>query len=88
MGFPSEGSESMYRNPMSEVQRLLELKHKDHYKVSLSTLALLFLPPHTLWRYVFLINASSIPPPFFFKKKFYRCLSNNIFTFLPYGTEC
>jgi len=33
MGFPSEGSESMYRNPMSEVQRMLEMKHKDRYKV-------------------------------------------------------
>jgi len=33
MGFPSDGRESIYRNPMSEVQKLLELKHKDHYKV-------------------------------------------------------
>jgi len=33
MGFPSDGTESIYRNPMSEVQKLLEIKHKDHYKV-------------------------------------------------------
>ncbi|KAL6066495.1 putative Phosphatidylinositol 3 4 5-trisphosphate 3-phosphatase [Balamuthia mandrillaris] len=33
MGFPSEGSESIYRNPMTEVQRLLETKHKDCYRV-------------------------------------------------------
>jgi len=33
MGFPSDGRESIYRNPMSEVQKLLEIKHKDHYKV-------------------------------------------------------
>lgn len=33
MGFPSEGSESVYRNPMSEVQRFLELRHKGHYRV-------------------------------------------------------
>jgi hypothetical protein len=40
MGFPSEGSESMYRNPMSEVQRFLEMRHKDHYRVRLSPLSL------------------------------------------------
>eukprot|EP01087_Luapelamoeba_hula_P016849 TRINITY_DN5217_c0_g1_i2.p1 TRINITY_DN5217_c0_g1~~TRINITY_DN5217_c0_g1_i2.p1 ORF type:complete len:381 (-),score=66.21 TRINITY_DN5217_c0_g1_i2:104-1246(-) len=33
MGFPSEGSESVYRNPMPEVQRMLEMYHKNHYKV-------------------------------------------------------
>jgi len=33
MGFPSDGRESIYRNPMGEVQKLLEMKHKDHYKV-------------------------------------------------------
>ncbi len=33
MGFPSGGMESMYRNPMGEVKRFLETKHKDHYKV-------------------------------------------------------
>src|SRR3989338_2837144 len=33
MGFPSEGTESMFRNPMSEVQLFLETRHKDAYKV-------------------------------------------------------
>jgi phosphatidylinositol-3,4,5-trisphosphate 3-phosphatase/dual-specificity protein phosphatase PTEN len=33
MGFPSEGKEAAYRNPMSEVQRFLETFHKGHYKV-------------------------------------------------------
>ena len=33
MGFPSEGKEAAYRNPMSEVLRFLEFYHKDHYKV-------------------------------------------------------
>lgn len=34
MGFPTNaGMQTVYRNPMSEVQRLLEMKHKDHYKV-------------------------------------------------------
>lgn len=33
MGFPSEDIEGIYRNPMSEVLRLLETKHADQYKV-------------------------------------------------------
>jgi phosphatidylinositol-3,4,5-trisphosphate 3-phosphatase/dual-specificity protein phosphatase PTEN len=33
MGFPSEGSESLYRNPMSEVQRFFDVRHKDHFKI-------------------------------------------------------
>jgi len=33
MGFPSENMESIYRNSMEEVRRLLEQKHKDHYKI-------------------------------------------------------
>ncbi len=33
MGFPSEGKEAAYRNPMSEVYRFLESFHKGHYKV-------------------------------------------------------
>lgn len=33
MGFPSEKVEAAFRNPMKEVLRFLELKHKDHYKV-------------------------------------------------------
>eukprot|EP00002_Diphylleia_rotans_P030148 TRINITY_DN6179_c0_g1_i2.p1 TRINITY_DN6179_c0_g1~~TRINITY_DN6179_c0_g1_i2.p1 ORF type:complete len:235 (-),score=36.00 TRINITY_DN6179_c0_g1_i2:490-1194(-) len=33
MGFPCEGVQQYYRNPMSEVQRFLETKHPNQYKV-------------------------------------------------------
>lgn len=33
MGFPSEGIEASYRNPMLEVQRFLKTKHPDHHAV-------------------------------------------------------
>jgi len=33
MGFPAQGMEGLYRNPMSQVKKFLEWKHKDHYKV-------------------------------------------------------
>jgi hypothetical protein len=33
MGFPSQGFEGLYRNPMSQVKKFLEWKHKDHYRV-------------------------------------------------------
>jgi phosphatidylinositol-3,4,5-trisphosphate 3-phosphatase/dual-specificity protein phosphatase PTEN len=33
MGFPTEGKEAAFRNPMAEVQRFLELKHRQHYRV-------------------------------------------------------
>ncbi|GAQ91212.1 Calcium lipid-binding phosphatase [Klebsormidium nitens] len=33
MGFPAEGADSYIRNPMKQVQRLLESKHAGHYKV-------------------------------------------------------
>jgi phosphatidylinositol-3,4,5-trisphosphate 3-phosphatase/dual-specificity protein phosphatase PTEN len=33
MGFPSIGKESLYRNPLPEVYRFFETKHKDHYKL-------------------------------------------------------
>ena len=33
MGFPAEGQESMYRNPMNEVQRFFRTYHKNHFKV-------------------------------------------------------
>eukprot|EP00900_Chrysochromulina_parva_P016388 jgi/Chrpa1/24750/Chrysochromulina_OHIO_Genome00025894-RA len=31
MGFPSEGAEGVYRNPMSEVVSFLETRHREHY---------------------------------------------------------
>lgn len=33
MGFPSESMEAAFRNPMKDVLKLLDTKHKDHYKV-------------------------------------------------------
>ena len=33
MGFPSEGTEGVYRNPMSEVVSFLETRHREHYMV-------------------------------------------------------
>eukprot|EP01050_Picozoa_sp_SAG11_P009388 SAG11_NODE_877_length_6761_cov_5.177574_2_plen_430_part_00 len=33
MGFPSDGTEGIYRNPMGEVQRFLEARHFGRYKV-------------------------------------------------------
>lgn len=33
MGFPSVGTEAMYRNPMAQVQQFFETKHKNHYKI-------------------------------------------------------
>ena len=33
MGFPSTGIEGMYRNPMPEVQRFFEQRHKGHYRI-------------------------------------------------------
>ena len=33
MGFPSSKGEGLYRNPMTEVQRFFNTRHKDHYEV-------------------------------------------------------
>ncbi|XP_067889530.1 putative tyrosine-protein phosphatase TPTE isoform X2 [Heterodontus francisci] len=33
MSFPSSGKQSLYRNPIEEVARFFDTKHKDHYKV-------------------------------------------------------
>lgn len=33
MGAPTEGSEAAFRNPMAEVQRFFESKHRGHYKL-------------------------------------------------------
>ncbi|XP_075775223.1 phosphatidylinositol 3,4,5-trisphosphate 3-phosphatase TPTE2 isoform X5 [Pelodiscus sinensis] len=33
MSFPSSGKQSFYRNPIKEVARFLDTKHKDHYKI-------------------------------------------------------
>ena len=33
MGFPSSDYEAAFRNPLSEVQKLFNTKHKDHYKI-------------------------------------------------------
>jgi len=33
MGFPSQGTEAYFRNPLSEVQRFFNTRHAEHYKV-------------------------------------------------------
>ena len=33
MGFPSEGMEAGYRNPMHDVQRFFTKRHPSHYKI-------------------------------------------------------
>lgn len=33
MGFPSEGTEGIFRNPMEEVQKFFKLKHQNHFKI-------------------------------------------------------
>ena len=33
MGFPSYGAEGYYRNPVDEVERFFETRHKGHYKI-------------------------------------------------------
>jgi phosphatidylinositol-3,4,5-trisphosphate 3-phosphatase/dual-specificity protein phosphatase PTEN len=33
LGAPCEGGEGMYRNPISEVQRFLALKHRDRFRI-------------------------------------------------------
>jgi len=33
MGYPSENVESIYRNNLEDVKKLLEKRHKDHYKI-------------------------------------------------------
>jgi phosphatidylinositol-3,4,5-trisphosphate 3-phosphatase/dual-specificity protein phosphatase PTEN len=33
MGFPSQGTEALYRNPMDEVERFFQRRHPQHYRV-------------------------------------------------------
>lgn len=33
LGFPAEGKEGLYRNPMTEVQRFLEARHAGRYRI-------------------------------------------------------
>lgn len=33
MGFPSEGTEGLFRNPLNEVQRFMKERHGDHVHV-------------------------------------------------------
>lgn len=33
MGFPSEGAEAVYRNPMDQVQTFFRQRHPQHYRI-------------------------------------------------------
>lgn len=46
MSFPAERMRAMYRNPLWQVQSVLEMRHQEHYKVQVFTPHIPTISPH------------------------------------------
>jgi phosphatidylinositol-3,4,5-trisphosphate 3-phosphatase/dual-specificity protein phosphatase PTEN len=67
MGYPTDGRESMYRNPYKQVFQFLEHRHAGHYKVRIKE--------NLLWFVVFLFGVCVFL--FFFGQVYNLCSEKN-----------